>query len=84
MGFLKYSPRVFFTLEPVEVLEIIKRAKERIKLDHELQYVAFSNALGKALAKGYKYFDIFEKETTSKKEVSEEEKEYLKDYFENW
>ena len=74
----------FFVLEIVEVIKLLKKMIDRIKFEHELQYVAISNALGKAFNKNYKYFDIFEKKKSSKKEVSQEEKEKLKSYFDSW
>ena len=58
--------------------------RDRIKFEHELQYIAICNALGKNFSKGYKYFDIFEKKDAKKKEVTQEEKEKLKSYFDNW
>ena len=74
----------FFVLEIFEVIKLLEKMKDRIKFEHELQYVAISNALGKAFNKNYKYFDIFEKKKPSKKEVSQEEKEKLKSYFDSW
>ena len=55
-----------------------------MKFEHELQYIAICNALGKNFSKGYKYFDIFEKKDAKKKEVTQEEKEKLKSYFDSW
>ena len=55
-----------------------------MKFEHELQYIAICNALGKNFSKGYKYFDIFEKKDKKKKEVTQEEKEKIKSYFDNW
>ena len=47
-------------------------------------YIAISNALGKMFAKNYKYYDVIEKKEAKKKEVTQEEKEELKKYVENW
>lgn len=74
----------FFVLEIVEVVKLLEKMKDRMKFEHELQYVAISNALGKAFNKNYKYFDIFEKKNEKKKEVTQEEREELKAYFESW
>lgn len=74
----------FFVLEIVEVIKLLEKMKDRMKFEHELQYVAISNALGKAFNKNYKYFDIFEKKSEKKKEVTQEEREELKAYFESW
>ena len=74
----------FFVLEIVEVIKLLEKMKDRMKCEHELQYVAISNALGKAFNKNYKYFDIFEKKNEKKKEVTQEEREELKAYFESW
>ena len=70
----------FFICEVVEVVKLLEKMKDRLKFEHELQYVAICNALGKNFSKNYKYFDVFEK----KKEVTQEEKEELKSYFDNW
>ena len=43
-------------LEPVEIIELIEKIKLRIQYDHELQYIAFLNALGKSNSKDYKYY----------------------------
>ena len=74
----------FFICEIVEVVKILEKMRNRLKFEHELQYIAICNALGKNFSKNYKYFDVFEKKESKKKEVSEEEKENLKTYFENW
>ena len=47
-------------------------------------YIAICNALGKNFSKNYKYYDVFEKKEAKKKEITQEEKEELKDYFMNW
>lgn len=83
MGFLQLSPQVFYNLEPIECLEVLKKAKEKYKIDHRLMYIAITNALGSALDKNYKYKDVFENSNV-KKEVDEDEKQRLKEYFENW
>ena len=82
MGFLQLSPQVFFMSEPCECIEIMEKTRNRYKFDHELQYIAISNALGKAFSKNYKYNDVFKK--SSKKEVDAQEKERMKEYFESW
>ena len=74
----------FFMLEVVEVVKILEKMRDRLKFEHELQYIAICNALGKNFSKNYRYVDIFEKKETKKKEVTQEEKEELKNYFENW
>lgn len=74
----------FFICEVIEVVKLLEKMKDRIKFEHELQYIAICNALGKNFSKNYKYFDVFEKKESKKKEVSNEERENLKTYFENW
>ena len=74
----------FFLLEVVEVLKLLEKMKSRIQFEHELMYIAICNALGKNFSKNYKYYDVFEKKEAKKKEVTEEEREELKDYFMNW
>ena len=74
----------FFMLEVVEVVKILEKMRDRLKFEHELEYIAISNALGKAFSKNYKYIDVFEKKENKKKEVTQEEKEELKSYFDNW
>ena len=74
----------FFICEVVEVVKLLEKMKDRLKFEHELEYIAICNAIGKNFSKNYKYFDLFEKKENKKKEVSEEEKENLKAYFENW
>lgn len=83
MGFLQLSPQVFSMLEPFECEELLAKAKERYEFDHRLMYTAITNALGGAFNKNYRYNDVFEKSNV-KKEVTKEEKEKLKEYFENW
>ena len=83
MGFLQLSPQVFSALEPCECEEMIAKARDRYKFDHELMYIAISNALGSAFSKNYKYNNVFEKKEI-KKEVTEEERQRIKEYFENW
>ena len=58
--------------------------KDRLRFEHELQYIAICNALGKSFNKSYKYIDVFEKKENKKKEVTQEEKEELRSYFNNW
>lgn len=83
MGFLRYSPQSFFMLEPRECIKIIEQSNQRFKYEHRLQYVATLNAIGNSLSKDYKYKDMFESEP-KKKEVTQEEKEEMKDYLLNW
>lgn len=73
----------FFILECVEVVDLMGKMRDRIEYEHRLQYVALTNAIGGALNKNYKYKDLF-KVDNSKREVTEEEKEDIKAYFENW
>ena len=74
----------FFICEVKEILKLLKKMKNRIQFEHELMYIAICNALGKNFSKNYKYYDVFEKKEAKKKEVTQEEKEELKNYFENW
>ena len=74
----------FFICEVIEVVKLLEKMKDRLKFAHELQYIAIFNALGKNFSKNYKYFDVFEKKEIKKKEVTQEEREELKSYFENW
>ena len=74
----------FFVCEVKEILKLLEKMKNRIQFEHELMYIAICNALGKNFSKNYKYYDLFEKKEAKKKEVTQEEKEELKNYFENW
>ena len=74
----------FFVLEIVEVVKLLEKMRDRIEYDHKLQFVAISNALGSAFNKNYKYNDLFEDKKDIKREVTQEEREELKSYFENW
>ena len=74
----------FFICEVKEILRLLEKMKNRIQFEHELMYIAICNALGKNFSKNYKYYDVFEKKEAKKKEVTQEEKEELKNYFENW
>ena len=74
----------FFICEVKEILKLLEKMKNRIQFEHELMYIAICNALGKNFSKNYKYYDVFEKKEAKKKEVTQEEKEELKNYFENW
>ena len=74
----------FFMLEVVEVVKILEKMRDRLKFEHELEYIAICNALGKNFSKNYKYVDVFEKKEVRKKEVTQEERQELKTYFENW
>ena len=72
-------------LEPVEIIELIEKIKLRIQYEHELQYIAFLNALGKSNSKDYKYFNAFEEPKKKKKTtVTEKEKEDMINYLQNW
>ena len=74
----------FFICEVKEILKLLEKMKNRIQFEHELMYIAICNALGKNFSKNYKYYDVFEKKEAKKKEVTQEEREELKNYFENW
>ena len=74
----------FFVCEVVEIVKLLEKMRSRIEFEHKLQYVAISNALGSAFNKNYKYNDLFENNKASKKEVTQEEREELKAYFESW
>ena len=74
----------FFICEVIEAVKLLEKMKNRIQFEHELMYIAICNALGKNFSKNYKYYDVFEKKEAKKKEVTQEEKEELKNYFENW
>ena len=74
----------FFICEVKEILKLLEKMKNRIQFEHELMYIAICNALGKNFSKNYKHYDVFEKKEAKKKEVTQEEKEELKNYFENW
>ena len=74
----------FFVCEVVEVVKLLEKKRDKLKFEHELQYVAICNALGKNFSKNYRYFDVFEKKKDIKKEVTDKEREVLKTYFENW
>ena len=74
----------FFVCEVVDVKRLLEKMRDRIKYEHELQYIAMCNAIGKNFSKNYKYVDVFEKKEVRKKEVTQEERQELKTYFENW
>ena len=74
----------FFICEVKEILKLLEKMKNRIQFEHELMYIAICNALGKNFSKNYKYNDIFDKKDNKKKEVTQEEKENLKSYFDKW
>ena len=74
----------FFICEVKEILKLLEKMKSKIQFEHELMYIAICNALGKNFSKNYKYYDVFEKKEAKKKEVTQEEREELKNYFENW
>ena len=74
----------FFVCEVVDVKRLLKKMRDRIKYEHELQYVALCNAIGKNFSKNYKYFNMFEKEDAKKKEVTRQEKDKMRSYLDNW
>ena len=84
IGFYNMPMASFFICEVKEILKLFEKMKNRIQFEHELMYIAICNALGKNFSKNYKYYDVFEKKEAKKKEVTQEEKEELKNYFENW
>ena len=84
IGFYNMPLASFFICEVVEVVKLLEKMKDRLKFEHELQYISICNALGKNFSKNYKYFDVFEKKKDIKKEVTDEERDELKTYFENW
>ena len=84
IGFYNMPMAYFFICEVKEILKLLEKMKNRIQFEHELMYIAICNALGKNFSKNYKYYDVFEKKEAKKKEVTQEEKEELKNYFENW
>ena len=84
IGFYNMPMASFFICEVKEILKLLEKMKNRIQFEHELMYIAICNALGKNFSKNYKYYDVFEKKEAKKKEVTQEEKEELKTYFENW
>ena len=84
IGFYNMPMASFFICEVKEILKLLEKMKNRIQFEHELMYIAICNALGKNFSKNYKYYDVFEKKEVKKKEVTQEEKEELKNYFENW
>ena len=84
IGFYNMPMASFFICEVKEILKLLEKMKNRIQFEHELMYIAICNALGKNFSKNYKYYDVIEKKEAKKKEVTQEEKEELKNYFENW
>ena len=84
IGFYKMPMASFFICEVKEILKLLEKMKNKIQFEHELMYIAICNGLGKNFSKNYKYYDVFEKKEAKKKEVTQEEKEELKNYFENW
>ena len=84
IGFYNMPMASFFICEVKEILKLLEKMKNRMQFEHELMYIAICNALGKNFSKNYKYYDVFEKKEAKKKEVTQEEKEELKNYFENW
>ena len=84
IGFYNMPMASFFICEVKEILKLLEKMKNRTQFEHELMYIAICNALGKNFSKNYKYHDVFEKKEAKKKEVTQEEKEELKDYFMNW
>lgn len=84
LGTHKMSLASFFELEPREVVLVIEKSNKELELSHRLEYIAARNAYGSLMSKNYKYIDIFSNANNDKKEVSCEEKQKLKDYFESW
>ena len=84
VGFYNIPIDSFFICEVKEILKLLEKMKSRIQFEHELMDISICNALGKNFSKNYKYYDVFEKKEAKKKEVTQEEKEELKNYFENW
>ena len=82
VGFFKFPPHFFYMHEPVELLKILDKARERDKYEHELMYLATRNAVGQFLSKKYKYFDYFKQ--SKKREVTEDERQKMKEYLESW
>lgn len=67
----------------MECEELLEKARERLKFEHELQYIATVNAIGVTFNKNHKYHDVF-KEEKKKKQVTDEEREEMRKYLENW
>ena len=84
IGFYNMPLASFFICEIIEVVKLLEKKRDRLKFEHELQYIAICNSLVKNFSKNYKYNDIFEKTENKKKEVTQEEKENLKSYFDKW
>lgn len=85
MGIYNIPLASIYELEPRELVLVMEKSYERMKFDHISQFTAIKNALGLSFSKGYKYEDLFsETKKQRKKEVSEEEKESLMNYFELW
>lgn len=85
MGIYNIPLASIYELEPRELVLVMEKSYERMKFDHISQFTAIKNALGLSFSKGYKYEDLFsETKKQRKKEVSEEEKESLMNYFESW
>ena len=67
----------------MECEELLEKARERLKFEHELQYIATVNAIGANFNKNHKYHDVF-KEEKKKKQVTDEERKEMRKYLENW
>lgn len=61
----------------------MEKAEERIRFQHELDYISVINAIGTALSKNHKYYNAFEHKD-KKTQVTEDEREEMKKFFENW
>ena len=83
MGYLGYSPQLFYMCEPYELVKIIEKAKQRIEFEHRLQYIANINAIGRAMSKNYKYVDAFS-DNKKKKTVTDDEREEMIEFLKEW
>lgn len=72
----------FFSLEPVEVFELIQTRREyntsKEEMDHRLMYIAVRNAIGASFAKNYKYVDVYDTSNDIPKEYTEKEANEIK------
>lgn len=80
---LKMTVTDFFSLEPLEVLELIQTRREynasKEEMEHRLMYIAVRNAIGASFAKNYKYIDVYDKSNDIPKEYTEEQAKEIKD-----
>lgn len=84
LGTHKLSLASFFELEPRELILVMEKSNKALEFEHRLDYIAVRNACTPLMSKNYKYLDVFADINNNKKEVSSEEKEDLKNYFESW